>query len=341
MASITVEMPHSGGTKDFTYNFTCDGGVVSFQKHNNADTWYSFTANTTTKTVTVSAQTWTGTTERTAILDAYVDGNLCSDKDTEIKQKPNDVDWLTFTFTTAGTLKFTPDVGVYPRYSKNGGAWTTITSAGVSAANGDVIRLRGPQDHVGLAIGSGGIGEFYGTSGKYTVGGKVATLLYDDLVERADSYFDTTEYAFENLFYACTGLTSIADLKLPLIVSQACYYQMFLGCENLVTVPSDLLPAIYLANDCYAYMFEGCTALTKAPTLPAKTLKENCYEQMFYGCESLNEITCLAENISADNCTNDWVDGVASSGIFKCKSSTNWTIDDISGIPDGWTRVNV
>jgi len=339
MASITVNMSHSGGTKNFTYNFSCDGGNVTFQKASAADTWYSFTANTSTKTVTISAQTNNGDSQRTATLNSYVDGTLCADKDAEIIQK-NNSDWLTFSFTSSGKLVFDSTTNAMPRYSKNGGSWTSLPSTGVTVASGDKIRLRGPQDHVGLGVNNG-IGEFGSTTGTFTLGGKIATLLYDDYFDIADTEFDTVPHAFENLFYGCTGLTSIADLKLPLIVSQACYYQMFLGCENLVTVPSDLLPAIYLANDCYSYMFEGCTALTKAPTLPAKVLKESCYEQMFYGCESLNEITCLAENISADNCTNDWVDGVASSGTFKCKSSTNWTIDDISGIPDGWTREDV
>ena len=339
MASITVEMSHSGGTKDFTYNFTCDGGVVDFKKHNTADTWYDIiSVNQTTKTVTISANTNDSDAERTALIDGYVDNNLCTGKDAEIKQKGSS-DWLTFTFTTTGKVVFNSASSAMPRYSLNGGAWTVLPSAGLTVSSGAKVRLRGPSDHVGLAIDDHvGIGEFADTRGKFTLGGKIATLFYDDYFDRADTDFDSLSYACGNLFYGVTGLTSIADLKLPLVVSEFCYFQMFVGCESLATVPSDLLPAIYLAEGCYSTMFEQCTSLTKAPDLPAKTLKKECYYAMFDGCESLNEIKCLAENISAQYCTSGWLESVAASGDFYCKSSTAWEVDSPDGIPEDWDR---
>ena len=110
--------------------------------------------------------------------------------------------------------------------------------------------------------------------------------------------------------------------------------------EPVVDASGLYLPLKSMKDSCYARMFRGCTLLEKSPTLPAETLDVACYSGMFSGCTSLNEITCLATNISAASCTSNWVYNVAANGTFKCKSTTNWTEGD-SGIPSGWTRVNI
>jgi hypothetical protein len=84
-------------------------------------------------------------------------------------------------------------------------------------------------------------------------------------------------------------------------------------------------------------MFNGCTSLEAAPDLPATGLKDACYYGMFNGCTSLNYIKCLAMDISATNCTQNWVNGVASTGTFvKNAGATTWPSGP-SGIPTGWT----
>ena len=84
-------------------------------------------------------------------------------------------------------------------------------------------------------------------------------------------------------------------------------------------------------------MFQNCKKLTTAPELPATTLVGGCYQNMFKGCTSLNYIKCLATDISASNCTNNWVNGVSSTGTFvKNSNMTSWT-EGANGIPNNWT----
>ena len=140
------------------------------------------------------------------------------------------------------------------------------------------------------------------------------------------------------MFSGCTSLTTAPELPATTL-SEQCYGSMFYGCISLTTAPE--LPATTLANKCYQMMFYGCTSLTTAPELPATTLATYCYKMMFYGCTKLNYIKCLATNISASSCLSDWVTNVASTGTFvKASSMTSWSTGT-SGIPSGWTVVDV
>jgi hypothetical protein len=58
---------------------------------------------------------------------------------------------------------------------------------------------------------------------------------------------------------------------------------------------------------------------------------------MFKGCTSLNYIKCLATEVDLE--TSFWVENVAATGTFVTPSSTEWGTG-ISGIPEGWTRVD-
>ena len=147
-----------------------------------------------------------------------------------------------------------------------------------------------------------------------------------------------TTGCYIRMFQGCTSLTAASELPATTLAEQ-CYAFMFNGCTSLTTVPK-ILPATTLAQDCYQYMFYVCTALTTAPDLPATTLVQECYSNMFYGCTSLNYIKCLATDISATYSTNNWVNGVASTGIFvKNDSMSSWKTG-IIGIPSGWTQIN-
>lgn len=139
---------------------------------------------------------------------------------------------------------------------------------------------------------------------------------------------------YGSMFYACTSLTNAPELPATTLAVN-CYSEMFRDCTALTTAPE--LPATTLIQGCYKKMFYGCRSLTTAPTLPATILIKSCYSSMFFGCTSLNRVTCLATDISASSCTNNWVDGVATSGTFvKDASMTSWTTGT-SGIPEGWT----
>ena len=145
------------------------------------------------------------------------------------------------------------------------------------------------------------------------------------------------DHCYYYMFAECTSLTTAPELPATTLES-SCYYAMFRGCTSLTTAP--VLPATTLESSCYYFMFQGCTSLTTAPELPATTLAYNCYGYMFNSCTSLNYIKCLATDISATGCTDDWVNGVASTGTFvKAPSMTSWPTGN-SGIPTGWTVQN-
>ena len=144
-------------------------------------------------------------------------------------------------------------------------------------------------------------------------------------------------YAY--MFRGCTSLTQAPALPATTL-GYSCYREMFRDCTSLTTAPS-ILPATTLTIGCYLAMFGNCSELTTAPELPATVLIDSCYSGMFSGCTNLNYIKCLATDISAFRCTADWVDGVASAGTFvKDISMADWLIDNVNGIPSGWTIEN-
>lgn len=136
-----------------------------------------------------------------------------------------------------------------------------------------------------------------------------------------------------NMFEECTSLTKAPELS-PTTLSKHCYKQMFLNCTGLTEAPY-VLPAETLEENCYESMFENCTSLEVAPELPATTLFKKSYYKMFRGCKLLKNIKCLATDISADDCTENWVNGVSSTGTFiKHPNMNNWS-RGTSGIPSG------
>ena len=118
---------------------------------------------------------------------------------------------------------------------------------------------------------------------------------------------------------------------------------MFRDCTSLTAAPE--LPATELASNCYRSMFMGCTALTTAPVLLATTLVERCYYQIFTNCSKLATVTCLATSgINDNSSTYNWLNGAGSdvqgTKTFNAVSTAEWQSNN-SGIPTGWTRVNV
>lgn len=141
---------------------------------------------------------------------------------------------------------------------------------------------------------------------------------------------------YANMFSGCTSLKEAPELPATSLYD-VCYDSMFIGCTSLKKAPE--LPATTLAYECYNYMFKGCTSLKEAPKLPATTLEEECYYEMFAGCSSLSRIEMLATSIGPAS-LEDWVSGVASSGVFVKSASLSLPSGD-SGIPNGWTVENV
>ena len=147
-----------------------------------------------------------------------------------------------------------------------------------------------------------------------------------------------SESCYQEMFSGCTSLTTAPSILPATTLASGCYNQMFSGCTSLTTAPE--LPATTLASSCYQNMFSGCTSLTTAPELPATTLVNYCYTNMFNDCRSLNRIKMLATDISATKCLQNWVQGVASSGIFTKATDMTTLPRGTNGIPENWTVIS-
>ena len=141
----------------------------------------------------------------------------------------------------------------------------------------------------------------------------------------------------ERMFFNCTGLTKVAEgSKISGNMGSYSCSEMFSGCSNLESVPSDLLPSTSLATSCYYCMFQTCAKLEKAPKLPAETLKIYCYLSMFDGCTDLNEAWVKANYTIANNECLGMFDGCATGGTLHT-DGTGWAAG--TNLPTGWTTI--
>ena len=122
------------------------------------------------------------------------------------------------------------------------------------------------------------------------------------------------------------------------VLSDFCFAQLFAdNCPYLVTAPQ--MPSETLARACYNRMYAG-TSLRVSPVLPARILTPACYSSIFEGCGGLERVEMHAADISATGCLNSWLYGVAASGELHCDASLLLPTG-ASGLPSGWTRVNI
>lgn len=211
-------------------------------------------------------------------------------------------------------------------YSKNGGAWTSISqNTTISVAAGDEIRFKGNLDNSAN-------GMFSDNTLSSNVYGNILSLRYGDNFKGKNSAYD-----LQRTFYNYIGLKDAGNLVLPTLLQTSCYKEMFCKCKELTTAPE--LPATTLAQNCYYLMFQACTSLTTAPELPATTLVSNCYSNMFTNCRKLNYIKCLATSGISRTNLYSWVDDVVASGTFVKDSNATWTTSK-NGIPSGWTVID-
>lgn len=152
-----------------------------------------------------------------------------------------------------------------------------------------------------------------------------------------------SETCYFGMFYGCTGIISAQSVLPAKTVYKGSYNQMFYGCTALVNPPA--LPADKLAISCYNQMFYGCTSLQASPTLNASMLYPYSFKEMFYNCRSLKEVHIYLGDVSATDCLNNWLYGVAASGIFYWDSTGSNPLNTIplnsaSGCPSGWSRTS-
>lgn len=275
--------------------------------------------------------------------------------------------YLTFEIISDGTINCISETGTTLSYSLDDGlTWTALESTAGTSLNvsvGDKMMFKGTEASYYTSH------RFSGSTAYFNAYGNVMSLLYGDNFATATTLSNgasfsglfresnivnasnlilpataLTRYCYQEMFFGCSNLTTAPALPATTL-EYYCYHSMFNNCTGLTSVPT-ILPATTLAEGCYYQMFNYCISLTIAPILPASTLVKDCYDHMFSACHNLNEITCLATEIpshipgSAD-CTLGWVNGVASTGTFYKISGVSYPITAASGIPDGWTVVDI
>ena len=216
--------------------------------------------------------------------------------------------------------------------STDGANWTTYGSA-ININQGQKLYLKG-NNHTGWSTSNTNY-SYLSIKGNVSVSGNVMALL--DNGAKSGEEGDITDipcnYCFYDLFRDSTGITSVSEDFLPATnLKQDCYDGMFYQCAALTNAPK--LPSMNLIEYCYEHMFHSCTSLATAPELPATTLADNCYRYMFYKCSSLNSIKIGYIGDYSDTYFNNWVTGVASSGIFYYNGDQ--TAQKFQ-LPSGWT----
>ena len=250
-------------------------------------------------------------------------------------------------------------------YSTDGNSWTTLNNvdsttitASVNVASGDTVYWKGVGTRTAIAAPSlsSGVSKatIFSSDVNFDVEGNAMSMLYGDNFE--DEEFDSSStYHLTGLFYsattlvnasgltlpastlydndyndlfnACSGLTSAPSALSATTIGASSYKRMFQGCKSLtaapqisattvgnescvsmfdgctslVTAPS-VLPAATLTANCYRSMFQNCRSLTIAPSLPATTLANYCYQYMFYGCSGLTTAPSLPATTLANYC---------------------------------------
>jgi len=137
---------------------------------------------------------------------------------------------------------------------------------------------------------------------------------------------DGKEHCMDGMFMWCTGLTTVAvGSKISGNMGIGSCADMFNGCNELASVPSDLLPATSLATYCYNSMFQNCAKLEKTPKLPAETLNSYCYWNMFDGCTKLNEAWVKADYKNDFNQCDNMFNGCNTAGVLHTTNSATWS----------------
>ena len=167
-------------------------------------------------------------------------------------------------------------------YNKNDIGWQTYNVGDeITMKYADKVQFRSNDT---LPISGANQYRKFITNGIFKCGGDLRSLYSGDVIN--------DNYCFRRLFEN-TNILNVPKLHYTQL-KLSCYSYMFSGCNLLISLPENLLPATTLAENCYNRMFYNCSSLTAAPKLPATTLAPSCYSYMFSSCSSL---TTLPENL--------------------------------------------
>lgn len=195
-----------------------------------------------------------------------------------------------------------------------GNAWTSretiSTSTNISVNSGDTIQFYAELHYENGTFGCGCIQPTF----KFNVSGNPLSMHYGLNVSESSEPF------------------------------RWCFNQLFAG-QDVVDASRLYLSPTNTDYGCYQDMFNGCEYLVAAPELRAPILFSGCYRNMFAGCTSLTRIIMTAtedrHTSSQSSGLENWLLNCAPSGTIYKSSSLTIPTNSTSGIPNGWTVVNV
>ena len=238
----------------------------------------------------------------------------------------------TITPTVNGSL---PNLNL--QYRVNNGEWSDFivgTTAAIKVVAGDVVQWKGNNPD-GISTSYPNYLNFGISGNPVALSGNIMSLI--DGV--GDALVVPSAYCFCSLFYNSSIKTVSSDFLPATTLADNCYRELFSNCQILTQAPA--LPATTLEGYCYTEMFRYCYELKQAPELPAKVLVDGCYKYMFQDSSSLNYVKCLATDNISTSTISSWLSGVSSTGTFEKPTIASYLKNSGSGIPSGWTVVNL
>lgn len=212
----------------------------------------------------------------------------------------------------------------------------TVTIATINT--GDKLYFKATNNKYGAMWGKY---NNFKSIGQFNVYGNTMSLLYGDNFIGKTTFPSGSEQFY--FFFYGSKVVDASNLILPatnLNGRSVCYSHMFENCTYLTAAP--VLPATTLGYQCYNGMFKGCTSLTTAPVLPATHIDMYSYGDLFNGCRLLNYVEVYAEDLGTYNAGfNNWLLNVSPTGTFKKSANMTSFPSGASGIPSGWTVIDI
>lgn len=230
-------------------------------------------------------------------------------------------------------------------YSADKTNWSTL---GTIAKNGTLTKSLASGDKIYLRVDTRATASpngMFNITGVSKVGGNTMSLIYGSSFTGNETTFYNGGAVenFASLFANNTSLANAGELLLPATtVYISGYYRMFYQCSSLRLAPA-ILPATSIGSNAYDSMFYQCSSLKKSPSILVSEIPAYGCDSMFYGCTQLEQVTCLCTSFEGTpgGDTNLWMVGVSQTGTFYKNASMNDWPTGVSGIPEGWTVVNI
>lgn len=191
-----------------------------------------------------------------------------------------------------------------------------------------------------LEVKKGDVVQFFATNSNYR------DTNFNTTIYRSPIRIDAFCYLYGNILSIVNReLYNKKDRFNNINMSGGLFGELF-GYSKIVDASNLLLPETLNGSNDWVYtcslyrMFSRNTYLKRGPTIKLDKLGERTCYSMFVDCNNLKEINFFTPDISGQECLVGWVSNVSETGVFTKLNSVNLPSGG-SGIPNGWTVVNV